>query len=519
MRMPWKTLGFVLLLSLLIGCQQTPAPPEDGHAGQSITITRWTNETELFVEFPPLVAGKDTPLTVHLTDLHTFRPVPAGTLTTTLEGREGHSITAHVETPTLPGIYRPVVTPETPGTYRLLFQRAHPETHEVLDTIEAGTVTVAATAEDIQGQEEAEPRGIPFLKDQQWRINFATEPVVARELQAALKLHAEVKPTATGEVRIVAPVGGTILATENGPPALGRHVEPGEPLALILPLTPSTTRRTELEYEITKARSELEAAEHELARVRDLHRNRIVPTRRLEQARKEVAILQARLAAAQSQRSLFETSQALRTQTPPRERFLLHSPMAGTIVAAQMTPGALVEAGQHLFTVVDLERVWIEGRLFEPDIPKVHRVEGARFTAPALREPLILAAPAAHVVTIGNVIDPATRSVPLIFATGNPHAQLKIGMHGELFVPTGETVRDLAIPTGALVDDKGIPVAFVQVAGETFERRELELGIQSDDYVQVKAGLTAGERVVTKGAYRVHLASLTTGLPEHDHAH
>ena len=55
--------------------------------------------------------------------------------------------------------------------------------------------------------------------------------------------------------------------------------------------------------------------------------------------------------------------------------------------------------------------------------------------------------------------------------------------------------------------------------GETFARRELELGVQQDDFVQVRAGLSAGERVVTRGAYRVHLASLSSTLPEHDHAH
>jgi len=63
------------------------------------------------------------------------------------------------------------------------------------------------------------------------------------------------------------------------------------------------------------------------------------------------------------------------------------------------------------------------------------------------------------------------------------------------------------------------PIAFVQAAGETFARRELTLGIQSEGYVQVKAGLTVGERVVTLGAYRVYLASLATELPAHGHAH
>jgi multidrug efflux pump subunit AcrA (membrane-fusion protein) len=184
-----------------------------------------------------------------------------------------------------------------------------------------------------------------------------------------------------------------------------------------------------------------------------------------------------------------------------------------------MTPGALVEAGQNLLSVIDMDRVWIEGRLFELDIAKVGKFDRAFFTAAALSEPLILVQPKVRLVNIGNVIDPATRSVPLILEARNDEGRLRIGLHGDLAIATGEKIRGLAIPLSAIVDDKGISVAFVQAEGETFERRELELGIRSEGYAEVKSGLKAGERVVNKGAYRVHLASLSSALPAHGHAH
>jgi multidrug efflux pump subunit AcrA (membrane-fusion protein) len=65
-------------------------------------------------------------------------------------------------------------------------------------------------------------------------------------------------------------------------------------------------------------------------------------------------------------------------------------------------------------------------------------------------------------------------------------------------MPTGERSRSLAIALDAIVDDKGIAVAFVQAEGETFERRELELGMKSDGYAAVKSGLKAGERPVLR---------------------
>ena len=56
-------------------------------------------------------------------------------------------------------------------------------------------------------------------------------------------------------------------------------------------------------------------------------------------------------------------------------------------------------------------------------------------------------------------------------------------------------------------------MAFVQVSGETFQKRELTLGMQDGAFVQVLAGLSAGERVVTKGAYAIRLASVSTTIP------
>jgi cobalt-zinc-cadmium efflux system membrane fusion protein len=520
----WKILphlGFALVL--FTNCQNASPPTENAHSAEhSVSITQWTDKTELFVEFPSLVVGKEAPLAVHLTDLSTFQPVSSETLTTSLEGQDGHTVTLRTETPTVPGIYRPVLKPDAPGKYRLVFHRISSGDQKVYDTIEAGTVEVATTEEDIPHQdEESQGAGITFLKEQQWQMEFATAPVTEKELQPTLKLHAEVKPRAGGEVHIIAPVAGRGLMGEKGVPAPGQRVEPGELLAMVLPLHQSTTNRTELESAAKTTQAELEAAQQELGRVQDLYKDRIVPKRRVEQAQKETAVLQARLASARSQLSLLDMSQTLNEKmvSPALERFILRSPLAGTVVATRMTPGALLEAGQELFTIVDLERVWIEGRLFESDLAKVQHVEQARFEAPALPTPLVLSPSNARLVTIGSVIDPATRSVPLLIETQNPQGQLKIEMHGELFVPIGKSIQTLAIPTSAVVDDKGIAVAFVQRAGETFERQELELGVQSEGYVQVKAGLIAGERIVTEGAYRVHLASLSSELPAHGHAH
>jgi multidrug efflux pump subunit AcrA (membrane-fusion protein) len=75
------------------------------------------------------------------------------------------------------------------------------------------------------------------------------------------------------------------------------------------------------------------------------------------------------------------------------------------------------------------------------------------------------------------------------------------------------------VPAAAIVDDAGRPIVFVQREGETFERRAVTVGARSGDLVQILEGVTAGERIVTTGAYLVRLASLSTSVPAHGHVH
>jgi RND family efflux transporter MFP subunit len=506
--------GLLLLLSAA-ACNHHH---EEKQEPETISITRWTNKTELFVEFAPLLVGKETSFAAHLTDMETFKPVTEGILRVSFTPPQGKAIVAEAKNPTVPGIYRPVAKIDQPGSYRLAFHRYRPGAAEIYDTIDAGEVKVLEKPEPPAKAKTPQSTGITFLKEQQWRMDFATVPVGERELSALLKMRAEVKPAAAGQVQIVAPVAGRIVTAPRGAPAPGQKLKQGEELAAILP-TPSKNR-VELDTELRTAKSELEAAEKELERVQELYKDKIVARRRLEQSERDAAVQRARLDAARAQLGLLDPSQASgQSGASQALRFSLRAPISGTVVAATVTPGALVEAGQNLLSIVDLEHVWIEGRLYELDIPKVRQFERGWFAAPALPEPFALIRPKARLLNIGSVIDPATRSVPLILEVQNDKSQLRIGLHGDLSMPTGEKSRGLAIPQSAIVDDKGVPVAFVQTEGETFERRELDLGIKSEGYAEVKSGLKPGERVVSKGAYRVHLGSLSASLPAHGHAH
>ena len=68
-----------------------------------------------------------------------------------------------------------------------------------------------------------------------------------------------------------------------------------------------------------------------------------------------------------------------------------------------------------------------------------------------------------------------------------------------------------------MADDAGIAVVFVQVSGESFDRRPIRVGIQDGTRTEILEGVAPGEKVVVNEAYLVHLASLSGVIPEHSH--
>jgi multidrug efflux pump subunit AcrA (membrane-fusion protein) len=118
-----------------------------------------------------------------------------------------------------------------------------------------------------------------------------------------------------------------------------------------------------------------------------------------------------------------------------------------------------------------------------------------------------------------GVIDPATHALPLQFEVVNPGGQLMVGQTGTAILYQRTLERVPAVPKAAVLMEAGRPYVFVHVSGERFSRRAVEVAARDGDWVGVKAGLMPGDRVVTRGAYEVQLASAAKGLPAEGHVH
>ena len=183
-------------------------------------------------------------------------------------------------------------------------------------------------------------------------------------------------------------------------------------------------------------------------------------------------------------------------------------------------PGTFVEEGQELFHVVDTKRLWLEAQVPEALVGRVRKTTGSWFQVDGFDEAFTVSdETGGRVVAFGSMVDPETRTVPLVYEFENPQSQLPVGAFARVRVWTGEKDSGPAVPVSAIVEEGGLDVAYVQITGESFERRVVRVGSRDRGYVRILEGVVPGERVVTRGSYLVRLAGSSSSIPAHGHAH
>src|SRR5437870_9268328 len=173
----------LLATALTWACGGRSEPPKV--ESLSLNVTDWTDTTELYMEYPPLVTGRSALFAVHLTKLNDFTPLTAGRprIEFTLEGGGSPAVLNGSE-PSRPGAFRVEGVPPSPGRYRWALIIEAPG---LSDRHELGMATVFADEGIANAEAEKrpadDPAAIAYLKEQQWTNAFATERVRGMELR------------------------------------------------------------------------------------------------------------------------------------------------------------------------------------------------------------------------------------------------------------------------------------------------------------------------------------------------
>ncbi len=499
----WMMSAVTALALVAGGCAKRGAEPH-AHDQEPWAVTSWGEHYEIFAEADPLAVGETSKSHTHVTVLEGFQPLTEGIVTAVLIDSTGRP-TAFTQPQALrAGIFSIEIKPQVAGTFDLMFRV---EGKAGTEEIRSGRVQVgshdspgglveAPASPDPPSETRAAERGgdpVSFLKEQQWRIPFATQWAQAGSLHPSVSGPARIRTAAGGEAVLTAPLDGVVAASRRL--YVGLAVSRGGSVVELRPRAASGRSFAEIE-------SESKLASERLARLEELFAAEAVSRAELDRARAHAATLRAeRDAVSGTGRSV-----------------AVRAPFSGQIAEIMVTPGEAVAAGASLARLVQTDPVWVEvglrpevaGSLAAPPAGLV--IQGGPGQAP-----VSFAARSVRLVSRAPEVDRATGLVQTIIEVRGAQG-LRVGTAVQAEVLLHGERPGIVVPAEAIVDDAGVPVVYVQPGGESFVRREVRIIGRQGNRVLVE-GVWPADRIVTLGAAAIRRSAQMSSGEVEGHVH
>lgn len=489
----------ILVMTAFVGCSHDHDPGETELKYGSNSVTQYTDSTEIFMEYPALVINNEAKFLIHLTDLKNFKAVSKGLLTVEFTNQKGTKFSLTEDKPARAGIYTPVVKFTEPGNYKMILSL---KGKQVSDKIIIDNIVVYANKSEVPLEEKESLSSISFLKEQQWKIDFANESVIKRKMQKSVVATGEIKAKPELFSKVVSPIEGIILSKNNrNLKSIGAFVKEGD---ILLNISPSVNAS----ISIQKIKNDFLLSKSEYERVQNLFDKKAVSQKRLNETKFDFESKQVIYNSLIDQIKITENG------------YSVIAPIDGFIENLNFDLGDQIISGQELFTILNPHKLILKVNVPSSQFETANNSIDASFKVEGINSEFRISLLNGKKLSVAASLNEVNRTVPVYFEFNNPQNKIKVGMYAEVYVKVGKENEYTSIPESAIINEDGLHTAYVQTEGEAFEKRILKTGIIDNGYVQVISGLEVGERVVTIGAYQVRLAVLS---PEsaigHGHAH
>ncbi|MBU1100568.1 MAG: efflux RND transporter periplasmic adaptor subunit [Bacteroidetes bacterium] len=478
----------VVVLTIFAGCSHDHDTETVVHEHAGTSVTQYTDSTEIFMEYPALVVGSEAKFLIHLSDMKDFKAVDRGTLTVEFVNGKGTKLSLTENRPARAGIYTPVVKFDESGIYTMTITLLG---NQVSDKIVVTDVVVYSSEGKIPHEEEGSSSSISFLKEQQWKIEFANEPVIERKMQESVVVTGEIKSKPELFSKIVSPITAIVLSKNNSNlKLLGSYVKKGDVLLNLSPTADASSN-------IQKIKNDFLLAQNEFNRVKNLFEKKAVSQKRLDEAQFNFESNQTSYNSLLDQIKITENG------------YSVIAPIDGYLENINFNLGEQITKGQELFTVINPKKLILKANVPSSKFKIANDSKDASFKIEGLEYEYKISSMGGKKIAVAASLDEKNRTIPVYFEFNNSQNIIKVGMYAEVYVKVDNEIEDISIPTSAIINEDGLHTAYVQSEGESFEKRILRTGIIDGGYVQIIEGLKAGERVVTIGAYQVRLAELS----------
>ncbi|MCL2101552.1 MAG: efflux RND transporter periplasmic adaptor subunit [Fibromonadales bacterium] len=474
---------------------------KDDHAhDESLQLTAYCCHFEAFIEAAPFVAGHASDISIYFSHLDNFKPLAEGSVTISLiVGTDG--VRQTLSKPVQAGIFPFKLTPLAAGKGKMIldienssgkFQAIVPDITVYADEHEAQE---AAAADAITNS-----NGIAFTKEQQWKIDFATEEARKEPFGQIIRATAQIQPSQSDERIVSAKTNGTVffntIVTE------GKSVRAGQTLFTI---DGSATAENNLAVRYAEAEGEYNRAKAEYERKTELAKENIVSQSDLSRAKAEFSAAEA--AYNNMQRNFSAGKQSI------------SSPITGFVMRVLVQKGQYVEAGQPVLIVSQNRDLFVKAELRPKYFNLLSNITSANMRLLNGNRTYSLEELDGKVLSYGKSTDISNPLVPIVFQINNKEGFLA-GSFAEMFIKTQTSVQAITVPNEAIIEEMGNNFVFVQLRPDFFEKRPVKTGVTDGIRREIREGIEAGERIVSKGAILVKLAQASGALDPHaGHAH
>jgi Cu(I)/Ag(I) efflux system membrane fusion protein len=185
-----------------------------------------------------------------------------------------------------------------------------------------------------------------------------------------------------------------------------------------------------------------------------------------------------------------------------RKNLTLRSPISGVVIEKNVLGGQKIMAGEALYKVADLSDVWLEGEVFERDLPAVRVGTDVKAEFDALPGEVRTG----RVSYLYPTLNPETRTARIRVTLRNPGMRLKPGMYATIRIE-GAAESAISVPRSAVLSTGERTMVFVRRPDGMLQPREVRIGESTEDRTRIISGVNIGETVVASATFLVDAES------------
>lgn len=360
----------------------------------------------------------------------------------------------------------------------------------------------ASTEKEQNAAEQRQSDLVEMGFDAQKQVSLQVTSAAMETLKESIEVTGTVQPIDSHVGRVRPLTGGrlrTVLAK------VGDKVRSGQPLAQLdnVEAGDLSSQYLSAQADLKKLQAQQAMAQEQLERDTHLVAIGAVAQKELDSSKAEEKAMQASIEAQESLLSGLNVRMRRLgvddgNQSSP-SIIAIRSPFAGVVINVAAAPDTVVDPSSELFEVADLSRVWVQADVYEKDIGRIRVGQTASISVDSYPGEKFTG----KMTYVGDIVDPQTRTVKVRCEVPNPATKLKLGMFVSVSLPTTFTKNALAIPATAVQQVENDEVVFVQRDPTHFEKRVVQLGENTGEWIEITSGLQKGDKVVSQGAFFV----------------